>query len=238
MHDGSEKILLEEAKLSHFSPIEKEFFDDYSIADLIDDDNSFFHSRGMLGEELEIAPFVIPGELKRDFSELKVTELKEECRERGLPVSGTKAVLIERIQADVEKQIAELRRQHKAKTKMKRPHITGRLHGERSTRPVNRPIPQVSPETEQYLEELVKEYIKASGGKASSRDIGRYLSVNADSSGQRASPEAGQTTALSELKGLYGGLNSFIVHREDSFEKVADDSPDRTSYEYLVALRD
>lgn len=35
-----------------------------------------------------------------DYSEMKVAELKELCRSRGLPVSGTHDELVERLQAD------------------------------------------------------------------------------------------------------------------------------------------
>lgn len=231
---------MEEAKISHFSAVEKDFFDDYSIADLIDE-NSYFHSRSTLAaqnsdDESEIiAPFLIPEELKRDFTNCKVAELKEECRARGLPVSGTKAVLLERIEGDVEEQILELRRQHTAKTRLKgqRPQVSGMI--ERGARPVSQSI---SSEAESYLEGLVKEYLKASGGHASSRDIGRYLAANAGSMVHDDLPELDRMTALSELKSLYGGLNSFITNRQDSFEKFDDGSPDRTAYEYLVALRE
>ena len=49
LHGGAEQMLLEEAKLSHFTPVEKEFFDDYSISDLIDDEQSYYFSRQKLG---------------------------------------------------------------------------------------------------------------------------------------------------------------------------------------------
>jgi hypothetical protein len=243
LHGGAEQMLLEEAKSSHFTPVEKEFFDDYSISDLIDDDESYYFSRQKLGlldgddeeESYSIEPFVIPSDLKRDLTTCKVAELKEECRERGLPVSGTKAVLIERIQADMEEQISELRRQHTEKTKIKRPQMSGRLRIEKPPPPLIRPVP---PEAEQYLEGLVKEYIQARGGKASSRDIGRYLAANAGSAGPIENSRMKKQTALSELKHLYGGLNIFLLHREGSFEKFSDDSPERTDYEYLVGLRE
>lgn len=195
------------------------------------------------------APMEIPEELKRDFSKLKVVELKEECRERGLPVSGTKAVLIERIQADVDEQIAELQRQHNAKARIRRPQMPGRINGDVSGRPPSRPQPvaNVPAETEQYLEGLVREYLKASGGQAGSRDIGRYLATNADSgqgrNGASMLGQGGRITALSELKGLYGGLKAFILSRQDSFEKVDEDNawPGRSNsdkFEFQVALRE
>ena len=245
LHVDAENILLEEAKRAHFTPHEKEFFDTYSLSDLIDD-QAYFSSRQMIGggetEYAPMAPMVIPEELKRDFAQCKVAELRDICRERGLPISGTKAVLIERIQADVDQQVLELQRQHKAKTKMKRPLISGRINGDvRGRQPgrLNESV-EASVETEQYLEGLVKEYIQARGGQASSRDIGRYLAANADSSGVNASRSSGRgwMTALAELKGLYGGLNSFLMDRQDLFEKLDDDSTDRTTYEYLVALRE
>jgi len=244
LHGGAEQMLLEEAKLSHFTPVEKEFFDDYSISDLIDDDQSYYFSRQKLGLLLEgddeeesytVEPFVIPNDLMQDLTTCKVAELKEECRERGLPVSGTKAALIERIQADMEEQISELRRQHTEKTKIKRPQMSGRLRIEKPLPPLVRPVP---PEAEQYLEGLVKEYIQARGGKASSRDIGRYLAANAGSASPAVNSRMKKQTALSELKDLYGGLNTFLLHREASFEKFSDDSPERTEYEYLVGLRE
>ena len=152
-------------------------------------------------------------------------------------MSGTKAVLLERIRADIEEQISELRRQHTEKTKIKRPQMSGRLRIEKPAAPppLNRPV---SPEAETYLEGLVKEYIQARGGKASSRDIGRYLAANAGSASQPNNSGMKKETALSELKDLYGGLNTFLIHREESFEKFSDDSPERTEYEYLVGLRE
>jgi len=232
--------------MAHFTPEEKKFFDDYSLSELIDEESSYFHSRKMLGvqsdvDEYEDTPLIIPEELQRDFTKCKVVELKEECRERGLSVTGTKAVLIERIQADVEQQISELQRQHEA-TRMRRPQISGRINGDMRSRPPSfrpfEPVEGVPPETDKYLEGLVKEYIQASGGQAGSRDIGRYLAINADSSGQRGTPEQGKTTALTELKGLYGGLNAFILNHGESFEKFDDDSRDTTSFEFQVSLRD
>lgn len=223
MHEDSELLLLEEAKRAHFTLEEKAFFDNYSLQPLYDDPTlHYFHSQ----ETLEDEPIVIPQELKRDYSQCKVMELKDICRERGLLVSGTKAMLIERIQNDVDQQVLELERQqqHGSRMKMKRPSITGRINGEQK----GRTLSIIDPEMEKYLEGLVKEIIQAKGGQASSRDIGRYLAANTVSSGG---------TALSELKRLYGGLSAFISNRPDTFRSFNDDSTDSTLFEYKVALK-
>lgn len=228
MHEDSEILLLEEAKRAHFTLEEKEFFDNYSLQPLYDDPAVYFHSREMLdssekSDEQNDEPMAIPQELKRDYSKCKVAELKDICRERGLLVSGTKAALMERIQNDVDQQVLELERQRDSRTKMKRPSITGRINGESKGRT------PIAPEMEKHLEGLVKEYIQARGGQASSRDIGRYLAANGGS--------GGHGTALSELKRLYGGLSAFISNRPDSFRSYNDDSTDATLFEFKVALK-
>jgi hypothetical protein len=48
-------------------------------------------------EQEELLPPPLPS--KTDFASMKVTELKEELRIRGLPVGGKKADLIERLKA-------------------------------------------------------------------------------------------------------------------------------------------
>lgn len=243
LHPNAELLLLEEARRTHFTPEEKEFFETYSLEQLGKDERVFMHSQQQLDpgssqeQEHEIESVVIPEELKRDYSKCKVAELKELCRERGLPVSGTKAVLLERIQSDVEQQVMELEKEQRARIRMKRPSMPGRLNGE-SQRPNAIPIVRshsdVSAESEQYLEGLIKEYIQASGGKASSRDIGRYLAANGDS-GRGSRGRSG--TALTELKNLFGGLTPFILSRPHLFVKFKDDSIETSSYEFQVAVR-
>lgn len=216
--------------MTHFTPQEKEFFDNYSLQQLYDDPTVYFHSREALGSSELEEPMIIPQELKRDYSKCKVAELKDICRERGLLVSGTKVALMERIQQDVDSQVLELQRQHSSsKTRMKRPSIAGRINGDQRRRV---PATVASPETEKYLEGLIQEYVQARGGKASSRDIGRYLAANG-SSGQTESCK----TALVELKSLYGGLSAFLANRPDSFQLINDDSTDTTLFEFLVSLK-
>jgi len=114
-----------------------------------------------------------------DYSAFTVAELKDMCREKGLKVSARKkSELIERIEAHTENEKSQLKNT------------------------------DIDLEPEKYLEMLVLEYLHASGGKASSRDVGRYMAVN------KASYERclkGQhISALSEMKECYGSLNSFV----------------------------
>jgi len=88
---------------------------------------------------------------KEDYNAKTVSQLKEICRENGLPVSGRKADLIERIEAHLAKG------QEQKKEAME----------------------NVDPSTR--LEMLIVEYLHAKGGEASSRDIGRYLAANSAS---------------------------------------------------------
>ena len=73
-----------------------------------------------------------------------------------------------------------------------------------------RPDGFIDPEVANHLENLVKEYLRASGGMAGSRDIGRYLAANGDS-------RKGNGSALTEMKEAYGSLLTFVRRRADVF---------------------
>jgi hypothetical protein len=77
-----------------------------------------------------------------------------------------------------------------------------------------------------HLERTVEEYLKASGGVAGSRDIGRYLAANSDS-------RKSNVSALTELKETYGSLVAFLRSRKESFQ-VEDDVT--TENGFLVKL--
>jgi hypothetical protein len=63
------------------------------------------------------------------------------------------------------------------------------------------------------------EYVRASGGKAGSASVGRYLAAN---------------NALQKVKASYGSLSSFIHHCSDTFQLF--DSGDE-SYDFQIVLR-
>jgi len=88
------------------------------------------------------------------------------------------------------------------------------------------PAQNVDPKIEAHIEELLREYLQASGGEASSRNIGRYLAANAalesDSSSNNGSlGNAKRKTALKQLKEHYGNLAAFLNCKEDAFELVS-----------------
>ena len=109
-----------------------------------------------------------------DYNVLTIQKLKEICREKGLKVSASKKIeLVERIEE----------------------HLKSENMQEENTSDEKGPV--------EYLKSLVLEYLHASGGRASSRDVGRYLAANKGSTGRN-------TSALAELKETYGNLNVFI----------------------------
>ena len=122
-----------------------------------------------------------------DYSTLTVVELKAICHEKGLKVAARKKIeLIERIE------------EHNASEK------------KHKQEEVKITIGDLKPE--RYLEMLVLEYLHATGGQASSRDVGRYLAANKASYKRRLTEElkVRPISALVELKEIYGSLNIFV----------------------------
>jgi hypothetical protein len=141
--------------------------------------------------------------LNIDYSEFTVAELKDICRKNKLPVSGVKATLIKRIE------------DHMAEKKEAKNHIMDNVDPDRR------------------LEMLVLEYLHATGGEASSRDVGRYLAAN-KASDQRLALEQGQrnVSALKEMKERYGSLLRFVERSELCNYYGKDASP--VSHEFTV----
>ena len=141
-----------------------------------------------------------------DFSKYTVAMLKERCRERGLSTSGLKADLVERVKRDAEEKVVE------AGTGSSPDGLTTDLIG------------------------LVTEYLHASGGTASSRDIGRYLAAN-----MREQPgSAKAVSANAALKAAFGSLNNFVATFNDLFEMDTDfvDGSEREGqFAFRVSLR-
>lgn len=167
-----------------------------------------------------------------NFGQLTVASLKELCREKGLKVSGKKDELIERLEEDrrLEHEIIQKQRMQ---AKESSPRTRQRSAAQRissNTTPIvdtmqtvnniyAAALPQMDASRHSrsadtglsaHLENLIKEYLRASGGKASSRDVGRYLAANGAS-------RRGSKSALTELKEAYGSLLSFLRLRTNLF---------------------
>jgi hypothetical protein len=139
------------------------------------------------------------------YSKMTVTELKNVCRQMGLTVSGTKTILLERIQGYLEGN----------KSTVGDMNENGDLSNQMIT-------PEKAEFDEQlyskYLIDLVEEYLHAKGGTADSRDLGRYLTFN-------KSPSHDGKNALQQLKAMYGSLNAFVTKNADLFTLIPGTSP-------------
>lgn len=207
--------LSEAASKTQFTRAEKNFFEEYSLHCLADKEAYYFHSLHDLdeGELVDISKLqlpkndntiIFPEESVPDYNTYTVAKLKEICRERDLPVSGKKVDLIERIEDSLEDE---------------------RERSESVTAEVANP--------EGYLQGLLLEYLQVKGGKASSRDVGRYLQAN-KASPERLEKNAGQpVSALSELKELYGSMRKFIMQSGIFFDEEIKDAKD---FEFQICV--
>jgi hypothetical protein len=170
-----------------------------------------------------------PNAVKVDYSTLTVAVLKDMCRERKLAVTGKKADLIERLRTLIEESETESKTETEHSptvypTASGKVNRRGTAFGDsrlRARRPPPATVGEYNPLVSSYLEGLIKEFVIASGGKATSNNIGRYL--NASNPSGHSLSKGGQTvsSALTELKESYGSLASFIKLKDDIFETSA-----------------
>lgn len=202
----AKSVLLEEVKTTTFSNEEKQFLRDYEAGLIgeINIDYDYYHTVGGAESKKLYAPRekedenlssdeCIPPDLQVDYSSYTVLRLKERCRERGLPVSGTKAVLLQRIEKDVLDQLQQL--------KNKKPRTQN----------------GVDYRITKHLLQLIKYYISQNGGTASSRNVGRYLSANIAHSISNSTLSDKKMTALQQLKYNFGSLATFLNYQNDIF---------------------
>jgi uncharacterized LabA/DUF88 family protein len=240
--------LLQEARKTSLSKEEKTFFGQYSTALLKDKRTAYHHTLQLIPEadvmlihnqenrnngssksstEFNNESFELPAELSKDYSKCTVVQLKDRCRERGLPVVGLKAELLERVQVDVQLEIAKLKEERGATTTTTTTMSGSAPSQSWLTAGFIPPEESVSA----HLKGLVIEYIKARGGRASSRDVGRYLAANKSSKGNNSS-------ALQELKTAYGGLAYFLNWYSDTFGRADAHGVDRNNkYAFQITLR-
>lgn len=204
---------------------EQEFFRKYTTDILsVQRSTAYAHSlvvrKGSSGHVVTQLHEKLPDDLTRDYSALTISDLKSRCRERQLPVSGVKAKLLERIKKDNEDQIAQLlKEKHFGRALSSTPKIASS---------------SASPETIKHLRGLIFEYVRASGGIATSRDVGRYLAANRGSAFALEQSSTKGLTALQELKDSYGSLIVFIIQQSDLFVTKDEESEFRS---FFIELR-
>jgi hypothetical protein len=218
--NGSNQVLLEEAKRSEFTPEEKEFLRKYQSGTIEQgaEDDIYFYTMETnqfgASDNPEILDLVNtipqdenPTPIPIDYSRFTVAKLKELCKERDLLVSGVKAALIQRLEKyDLDQRVFQ---QHEVKK-----NLTNSL--------------------EQYLINLIKYYIVECGGYASSRDLGRFLASN------RGSNQMSNLSALQQLKDSFGGLASFINQRQTIFNTFREnqDDGDPRNFSFGIGLKE
>jgi NYN domain/SAP domain len=248
--------LVEAAKAAELSDVERRFFDTYSLDALEDKKTHYSFSLRRLGKYFQsvadptpaatvrLQPeaykplrieagtanidtagpeaLELPDHLTRDYMDWTVARLRNFCREKKLKVSGTKTELRKRIQAFDDYHISVLRNESVLNDNPQTP-------------------PRLAAPTEslRYLESLVVEFATASGGKANSRDLGRYLAVNKASPGFLAlNHEQTRVSALQELKESWGGLRGFLASSALFEAQPIDPSGfEDSKYAYYVALK-
>jgi hypothetical protein len=215
LSENIDSKITEEGKKTQFTADEEKFFEKYSLEFLEDKEKAYKHTlrdspfSGALTDISMRAKHVntisVPEELALDYSTYTVARLKEVCRERNLAVSGKKADLIERIADDVNE---------------------GGAH--------QPPSATDSVEPTDYLEGLLLEYLHVKGGRASSRDVGRYLQAN-KASAKRLQDQLSHVSALSELKELYGSTKKFVIQSTHfSVEEMESDD----AFEFGICKRE
>jgi len=75
------------------------------VSDYCNNDNGEDNTINNSNNNIQMDPLVLPPDLTLDYTKLTVVQLKEHCKNRALPVSGRKAVLLDRIQQDVAMRI-------------------------------------------------------------------------------------------------------------------------------------
>lgn len=191
LHDNKENFK-EPTQEGTLSEDEKKFLTSYGQWVPMDKNKEFYFTMNepdLASEQLNSVPKVLGnfGNLEGDspsvdYNELTITELKDICREKGLKISAKKKI-----------ELVERIEEHISESKNLEPKNA-----------------ELSPE--RHLKSLVLEYLYASGGQASSRDVGRYLAANKVSSTRRLREESTgrHIHALAELKEIYGSLNTFV----------------------------
>lgn len=252
--DSDETLINEFKRTQFFTKEEKIFLEDYKKDKYIVDD-SYQHTAmsllemkhhpntedGTAAENDADAVNDISPNAAIDYSQLTVVRLKEICREKGLPVSGKKGDLIQRLEEDRQLEYDIINKQQKEAKAASVKRNTRRVNAQsernsRSAAPVKEKpslpgnvyaasLPQL--DASRYrnarakhtaVDPAVKSHLEAL--------VKEYLTASGGIAGSRdigrylaANSESrrGSRSALTELKESYGSLLSFILACQESF---------------------
>ncbi|CAJ1967029.1 unnamed protein product [Cylindrotheca closterium] len=115
VESNADFVMQQELKDTRFTREESQFFEDYSVDSLEENRDDFYEYSFPAQGDSTSQPNSRPAPIREsvvisdpkednieDLSSQTVAQLKELCRERGLPISGRKADLVKRIEADKE----------------------------------------------------------------------------------------------------------------------------------------
>jgi len=172
-----------------------------------------------------------------DYSALTVAVLKEMCRERKLAVTGKKLELIERLTSFIDMETEKNTKTDTIQHSQLKYSTDSRSRSRRSSSVV---AIECNPLVSSYLEGLIKEYLVANGGMATSNNIGRYLNSSNPSGHSISKGGKSVSSALSELKEIFGSLATFINMKDDLFE-ISENLPENNDaasvFSFTIKLR-
>ena len=252
MRGDSDQTLVNEFKRTQFfTKEEKEFLENYKKEKYIANDSyqhTIMTSNDTAGSE------DWEGDFESDlldehsypalnYSQLTVVRLKELCRERGLPVSGKKDILIQRLEEDrelehdiIKKQLKEAREISMGSSRVTK--YPFRLKGEAAMTKSSTPMIDSIQSGNVYASALPQMDASRTRNARSNAPIDpavashlealvkEYLTASGGLAGSRdigrylaANNESrkGPRSALTELKETYGSLLSFILSRGNVF---------------------
>eukprot|EP00986_Skeletonema_menzelii_P010402 scaffold5067_cov161-Skeletonema_menzelii.AAC.14 len=254
--DSDETLINEFKRTQFFTKEEKIFLEEYKKDKYIEDDSYQHTAMSLLemkhhpntegGYVAENDADVVDGISANaiDYSELTVVRLKEMCREKGLPVSGKKSDLIQRLEEDGQLEYDIIKKQQKEANAQKEAKA---VSVKRNTRRVNAQSEKNSRSAAQKhslpgnvyaasLPQLDASRYRNARAKNTAADpavkshlealVKEYLTASGGIAGSRdigrylaANSESrrGNRSALTELKESYGSLLSFILGSQDSF---------------------
>jgi len=264
--DSDETLLNEFKRTQFFTKEEKEFLESYKKETYLEDE-AYRHtttSANYLGvkdsesdamdessEDSELSSYGgMASSSALDYSQLTVVRLKDVCREKGLPVSGKKNDLIERLEHDrkIEHEVVEKQRKEAREAAMeKRSAKTPPRPKEMSTASKPAFSMDSSSQTGNNIYASALPQMDMAGHRtprssAAPADpavaahlealIKEYLTASGGLAGSRDigrylaangdSRKGGSRSALTELKETYGSFLGYIRSREDAFSVLDD----------------